>query len=88
MGLPRPLEGREVVSAGGESCGAGHEVGPLGGNDTANGACSGGKWDRLSQASYNTAVAAIALLGHLRLEGLWMKDTMGFLFRRKKPRSV
>ena len=74
--------GREVVSAGG-SCGAGDGVTPFGGNDTGNGACSGGRSDRLSRASCNAAAVAIALLDNLRLEGQWPSDAMECLPRRK-----
>ena len=87
VGLLRSLEGREVVSAR-VSCGSGHGVTPFGGNDTANSACSGGRWARLFRAGCRAAAVAIALLDHLRLEAQWPSDTLEFLPRRKTAVSM
>ena len=64
------------------------ELRPFGGNDTANGACSGGRWKQLSQASCKASAVAIALLDHLRLEGQWPSDAVEILPRRKAKVSI
>ena len=66
------------------SCGVGHVVTPFGGNDTANAASSGGRWDRYSRDSRKAVAVAIAPLEHMRLETQWPSDAVEFLPRQKK----
>ena len=58
------------------------ELRPFGGNDTANGACSGGRWKQLSRAGCKAAAVVIALLYHLRLD----RATPWRCSRGEKPR--
>ena len=64
------------------------ELRPFGGNDTANGTCSGGRWKQLSRASRKAAAVAIALLDHLRHEGQWPSDAVEILPRRNTKVSI
>ena len=73
-----------VVGRQGEPCGVGHGVTPFGGNDTANGAYSGSRWDQLSRASCKATEVVIPLLDHLRLERQWPSNAVEILPRRKK----